>query len=1137
MRTTLNHLRYPSRFLAARAWIVLLLASAFVLGAAVVNAQNVPPIVLSQANQMAPYPNGGADASSVAAGTSTAVTANGDVIVSTTYGGSIVMFNAQTGAAITLGQYGSGNAGAVALDPQGNLYLGAQYSNSVVKLPYANGKFAPITDPTGTSAPACTGTDSSECVMQNIHDHLVTDGYFGAVAMAFDAAGDLFVATNDQGATPHAIVEMTAADLYSKTPTQGTVLFQEPTGASPSTTGQLWVGAVATDSSGNLFFADSNFISSGSNENSVSHLYELPFTSGTGFATTPTTLYTFTPASVGSYDDRLDGVAVDASGTVYFTEQYDGVFAIPRNGAALDPSKIYGVSTHGGKTLTIDTQGNLYTATSESNGSGGSVDVMFRISVNSLTLPTARVTQTASATNVTVMDNNGGNCTSPPTITLTPSVNGGATTEFSAVITAPVSPATTTCATQPGGIDFPITASFAPAIVGERLGVLGASDGTNTGAATVSGVGQGTLVTLDPGVWTSYTTGFNTPYAIALDATGDLFIADPGAGKVFEIPSGSPAGTAPTSIGSFTEPNALAFDTNGFLWVADGGTNEIDEIANIGTKDQAQTTAIADSVEFGGAKLNDPSGLAFGPDGVLYISDLGNGRVVTFNPSNDFTAVRASGLKDPWGLAVDGANTLYVAETGGQDVKVYQGGETITSLAPTGVTAPWAVAVDASGSVLISDSASGHIVRVPSVGGTLKAANALTVETNPKSAYGLALDVAGNVYSTDGLGASVYAVNRLSGTLAFPTTDDTETSTLSIWIESAGNQAMQLYAPTKSGASFKLATASTDACGVSVAAGSVCAQGVEFDPAAGIAVGTNETGTVTLATNALNAPSPKVSLTGTTAAAPQSQTITFPNPFAKTKDTTAYGAPETKLTASASSGLTPVTFAVTSGPATIVSGDELKITGAGTVVVTASQAGNSTYGPASAKIAVTVNKAVLTFKANSESTKYGTPFKTFTYTITGFVNGDTKGVLKGHGEPRLTPTVTDTANPTTYLGALQIKNGTLTPIANYRYAFIDGNLTVEYLGTTKTPVLSPLPIKPFTKAQTVTITDGKTPTPGAVIYYTVTPGTKGKAPTIGKKDKYTGSFMVSATSVVEAVAKAPGYKPSLTVVGTYTIKK
>jgi len=73
--------------------------------------------------------------------------------------------------------------------------------------------------------------------------------------------------------------------------------------------------------------------------------------------------------------------------------------------------------------------------------------------------------------------------------------------------------------------------------------------------------------------------------------------------------------------------------------------------------------------------------------------------------------------------------------------------------------------------------------------------------------------------------------------------------------------------------------------------------------------------------------------------------------------TQTYGNSPITMVATASSGL-PVTFNLVSGPAT-VSGSTLTITGAGTVVVNANQAGNSSYNPAVVEQSFTVNPAAL----------------------------------------------------------------------------------------------------------------------------------------------------------------------------------
>ncbi len=98
--------------------------------------------------------------------------------------------------------------------------------------------------------------------------------------------------------------------------------------------------------------------------------------------------------------------------------------------------------------------------------------------------------------------------------------------------------------------------------------------------------------------------------------------------------------------------------------------------------------------------------------------------------------------------------------------------------------------------------------------------------------------------------------------------------------------------------------------------------------------------TFTVVFNGLSQPT-IAALTGTIIAAAttkQDQTITFTPPASQTVGS------QLALSAAASSGL-PVSFALVSGPATL-NGNVLTFTGVGTVLVTASQAGNDYYNPA-----------------------------------------------------------------------------------------------------------------------------------------------------------------------------------------------
>ena len=458
-------------------------------------------VILSQVNWLFGYPNGGDLGGTVPAGSSFAVSSNGNIVYSTMWGNSIEMFNPNTDISTTLGTYT--NAGGVTLDSSNNLYVGGQYSSTILKVPFVAGAYVSFPDPSGagyTPPVNCTGGDTAACVVAP----LSSISGIGTEALAFDSHGNLFLSTSNQGNNPpqpHAIYECTAACLLTGTPAP-VLVFQEPTSATPVTSGQLYIGDLAIDPWGNLFFTDSNFINqfwNGStfpNINSYSDLYELPATTAagyggvaTGFAASPTVLYTYTPSALVHYNDLIDGVAVDANGTVYFATQNDGVFAFPNNGAT--PSKasvaasMYSVSNQGTNLLTLDGQGNAYVAANGTvlNPTGNAIG---RVTINNLSAPTTTlgvpVTTSATLDPVTTILNDG-NCATPETVGINSS-----TTEFSAVASTSCETILWTGSSSTGGSAFATTVTFTPSATGKRTATLTTTDSNgNSGTASVSG--------------------------------------------------------------------------------------------------------------------------------------------------------------------------------------------------------------------------------------------------------------------------------------------------------------------------------------------------------------------------------------------------------------------------------------------------------------------------------------------------------------------------------------------------------------------------------------------------------------------------------------------------------------------------
>jgi hypothetical protein len=119
----------------------------------------------------------------------------------------------------------------------------------------------------------------------------------------------------------------------------------------------------------------------------------------------------------------------------------------------------------------------------------------------------------------------------------------------------------------------------------------------------------------------------------------------------------------------------------------------------------------------------------------------------------------------------------------------------------------------------------------------------------------------------------------------------------------------------------------------------------------------------------------------------------------------------------------------------------------------------SDYNTATASVTQIVNKAQLTVAANNLVVPYNQAIPPLTYTVTGFVNGDTSSELSG------APSETTTAkqgSPGNY--PITITLGTLTAL-NYNFSFVNGTLTIT------PPALQFIPVTPCRVADTRNATE------------------------------------------------------------------
>ncbi|MDQ1510834.1 MAG: hypothetical protein QOG50_2678 [Actinomycetota bacterium] len=180
------------------------------------------------------------------------------------------------------------------------------------------------------------------------------------------------------------------------------------------------------------------------------------------------------------------------------------------------------------------------------------------------------------------------------------------------------------------------------------------------------------------------------PSALAVDNRGTLYIADEGAHLV----SSMAPGDVPRFVAHVEDPRGLAFGPDGDLYVADYGTNTVLRISG----DGRVTTYAGDGTPgFAGdggpatrAKLYGPTGLAFGPDNALYIADSTNERVrrVTADGTiSTFAGSGSAGDTGDGGPAIDaGLDPQNLAFDGAGNLIVFQFDvKAIRRIAPDGI--------------------------------------------------------------------------------------------------------------------------------------------------------------------------------------------------------------------------------------------------------------------------------------------------------------------------------------------------------------------------------------------------------------------------------------------------------------------